>query len=85
MFLEIANDCALRRRRGASAGVLALSRTDARKAEFMRLSRQKCDCPDPSQRRVPTDLLPRSQIGNPAAGGQGVGAGQPQSARFRGA
>ena len=85
MFLEIANDCALKRRRGASAAVLASSRTDARKAGFVRLIRQKCDYRDPSQRQPPTDLLLRSQIGNSGAGAQGVRAGQPQSPRFRGA
>jgi len=34
MFLEIANDCAFKRRRGASAGVLALACTGARNTDF---------------------------------------------------
>jgi hypothetical protein len=79
MFLEIANDCALKRRRGASAAVLALANTGARNVEFVRLFRQECDCRDPSPRPSPADLLLRSQIGNPTAGAQGVRAGPPQS------
>jgi len=38
MFLEIANDCALKRRIGASAAVLALASTGARKVKFVRLT-----------------------------------------------
>jgi len=85
MFLEIANDCALERRHGASAAVPALAYTGARIVEFMRLVRQECDSPGRSHARVPPGLLPHSQVALLAPGAQEVTVSQPQSARFRGA